>query len=351
MQKKFHFLVLFEEMAPYFWECLRKLTSIYPVRVLLISKKINQIAPFEFKPINNVRWLFREQYEEEYLLREILDFDPDCIYVSGWLYGPYHEWLKKHRAPKIILGFDTQWNGSIRQILGCGYFSLFKKKYYTHAFVPNDRQVAFAQKLGFNKQSILTGIYCCDTDYFSTLYYEHIMNRAEWPKNILFLGRYVDEKGFIELQEAFIRFDKKNPEQEWNLLLCGKGPLSVIKHPKIIDLGFVQPKDLKDIIKKVSFFILPSKFEPYGVVLHEMSVAGIPIVASKYCGASDDFLEDGRNGFLLPTVTASDIVDAFEKILNLSPQNLKEMSVKSHELGMRNNLELWAFKIFNLIKS
>lgn len=351
MPQKYHFLVLFEEMAPYFWECLRKLSEKFPVDVLLISKKINPIAPFKFKPIDGVRWLIRDNHEEVFLLQEIHSFHPDCIYVSGWLYKPYHTWIKKIRAPKVILGFDTQWNGSIRQIFGSIYFRILKKKYYTHAFVPNARQYKFAQKLGFNEYQILEGIYCCDTDYYSELYREFIRNRIEWPKNILFLGRYVNEKGFMQLQDAFIEFDKKHPGQSWKLLLAGKGPLNVRMHPKIIDMGFVQPKDIKDIMRQTGFFILPSKYEPYGVVLHEMAVAGIPLISSVFCGASDDYLEEGKNGFLLHTISVSELVRVFENALNLGDKKLKEMSEKSHELGNRNTLDKWAEKVFNLLKS
>jgi glycosyltransferase involved in cell wall biosynthesis len=351
MIKKYRLLVLFEEMAPYFWECLRKLSEKFPVDVLLISKKINPIAPFDFKPIDGVRWLIRDEHKEVFLLQEIQSFLPDCIYVSGWLHKPYHEWIKKNRSSKVILGFDTQWNGNMRQILGSIYFRIFKKKYYTHAFVPNARQFKFAQKLGFDKDYILDGIYCCDTDYFSGLFNEFISKRNQWPKNILFLGRYVNEKGFMQLQDAFIEFDLKYPGQSWKLLLAGKGPLSVRKHPKIIDLGFVQPKDLKDVILQTGFFILPSKFEPYGVVLHEMAIAGMPLISSVFCGASDDYLEEGKNGFLLHNITVPEMVRVFENVLNLDDKKLREMSEKSHELGNRNTLEKWAENVYKLLKS
>lgn len=351
MPKKYRFLVLFEEMAPYFWECLRKLSENFPVDILLISKKINPIAPFDFKPIEGIRWLIRENHEEDFILQEIHSFSPDCIYVSGWLYKPYHEWIKKIRAPKVVLGFDTQWHGNIRQILGSIYFRIFKKKHYTHAFVPNARQFKFAQKLGFDEDSILDGIYCCDSDYFSGLYKEIISVRNHWPKNLLFLGRYVNEKGFMQLQEAFVEFDRRHPGQHWKLLLVGKGPLQVMKHPRITNLGFVQPKDMKDIIRQTGIFILPSTFEPYGVVLHEMAIAGIPLISSVFCGASDDYLEDGKNGFLLHTITVSEMVRLFENALNLDDKKLKEMSEKSHELGNRNTLVKWAEKVYNLLKS
>jgi glycosyltransferase involved in cell wall biosynthesis len=165
------------------------------------------------------------------------------------------------------------------------------------------------------------------------------------------LGRYVNEKGFMQLQDAFIEFDKKHPGQSWKLLLAGKGPLNVRMHPKIIDMGFVQPKDIKDIMRQTGFFILPSKYEPYGVVLHEMAVAGIPLISSVFCGASDDYLEEGKNGFLLHTISVSELVRVFENALNLGDKKLKEMSEKSHELGNRNTLDKWAEKVFNLLKS
>jgi glycosyltransferase involved in cell wall biosynthesis len=87
------------------------------------------------------------------------------------------------------------------------------------------------------------------------------------------------------------------------------------------------------------------------VVLHEMAIAGMPLISSVFCGASDDYLEDGNNGFLLHTITVSEMVRVFENALNLDDKKLKEMSEKSHELGNRNTLDKWAEKVYNLLKS
>ncbi|MCX8080286.1 MAG: glycosyltransferase family 4 protein [Bacteroidia bacterium] len=348
LQKK-RFLVLFEEMAPYFWECLRALAGKYPVEIMLVCKKVNPIAPFQFEDVAGIKKFIREEYFETELLKQIKDFSPDAVYVSGWLYKPYHEWLKFIKAGKVIIGLDTQWNGNIRQQAGSIFFRFFKKKYYTHAFVPNQRQVKFALKLGFAPSEILTGIYCCDTDFFWSIYKNKVSQRKQWPKNFLFIGRYVHEKGFMELQHAFLKFHQKHPGNGWKLLLAGKGPLKPLDHPGIRDLGFIQPPDLPAVIDKAGFFIIPSTFEPYGVVIHEMACAGIPIMASRFCGAADDYVEDGKNGFLINEVRIEQILRVMENVLSLNDENLKKMSEASHALSLKNSKELWSEKIYKLL--
>ena len=44
--------------------------------------------------------------------------------------------------------------------------------------------------------------------------------------------------------------------------------------------GFIQPKYLNDLLLNSSALILPSRYEPWGVIVHEAAAAGLPIIIS-----------------------------------------------------------------------
>lgn len=347
--KSYRFLVLFEEMAPYFLECLRDLSCRYPVKILIIAKQVNPIAPFEFAEIPGVEMIFRESQDERTIINNILQFNPDATYVSGWMYPPYLSWIKLLSLKKVIIGFDTQWNGSIKQRTGTCYFRLFRKKYYKYAFVPSRRQSVLAEKLGFSADKIIQGLYCCDSKRYSEYYERYVRFRKEWPRSMLFMGRMVPEKGIDVLQKAFIKWKQTHPQSGWKLIIAGKGPVKVEPHPDILYEGFVQPSQMEELIKKTGLFILPSRFEPYGVVLHEMALSGIPIIASVFCGASDDYVESGKNGYVLQNITDKELIQVFEKVLHLPEETFIKMSQHSVKLGKKLLLEHWSEKIFKIL--
>ena len=64
-----------------------------------------------------------------------------------------------------------------------------------------------------------------------------------------------------------------------------------IKH-----FGFVQPEQLKEIIQESGIYILPSRYEPWGVSLHEMVSSGMPVLISENIGSKTYFLKESING-------------------------------------------------------
>src|SRR2546425_1655402 len=70
-------------------------------------------------------------------------------------------------------------------------------------------------------------------------------------------------------------------------------------------------------------FVLPSLFEPFGIVLLEAMAAGLPVVASAV-GGIVDVVEDGKTGLLVPPRNPEALADALERLLS-NPTMLDEM--------------------------
>ena len=61
-------------------------------------------------------------------------------------------------------------------------------------------------------------------------------------------------------------------------------------------------------------FVLPSRHEPWGVVVNEALAAGLPVVLSDRVGAAADLLVDGENGRLVPAGDAVALANALEDL-------------------------------------
>ena len=61
-------------------------------------------------------------------------------------------------------------------------------------------------------------------------------------------------------------------------------------------------------------FVLPSLYEPFGMVLLEAMAHGLPCIGTKV-GAMPEIIADGETGLLVPPVDASALADALERLL------------------------------------
>lgn len=341
-------LVLYEELALYLIKGLNVLCEKYDTEVLVICKKINPVAPFKFDKLHkNITIKEREPFSEEQLLRLAKDFNAGAVLMGGWVHKPYLDLIKTLRL-KTIMAFDNQWTGSFRQRLGCVYFKLTLKKYIVGVFVAGQKQAEFAQKLGYKENEITRGLYCCDFDWFSSFSHLKTKSGSVIPKRFLFVGRYAPEKGIIDLWNAFIALQKESPS-EWELWCLGKGSVPPVDHPKIKHFGFLQPEEMSEIISNTGVFVLPSSFEPWGVVVHEYASAGFPLLCSDKVGANDSFLKENVNGFTFKAGNSEQLKQKLNTFTQLPNENLVAMSRRSYELAKALTPEIWADKLINTV--
>ena len=143
-------------------------------------------------------------------------------------------------------------------------------------------------------------------------------------KIILTAGRFVEAKG----HELLIRMSRDlssdisiyilgdNPTDEYKRLCKQYGVESKIHFP-----GFKKKEELAEYYKAADVFVLPSRFEPWGLVINEAMSLGLPVIASDVCNAADEMIEDGVSGYILP----SDTVEGWAEKINalLEHDNLR----------------------------
>ena len=342
-------LFLYTEIAAYFLACVKELHS--SADIAIVRWPVNSEAPFKFDFDPEWQVLDRDTFDEDSLLEYSKAFNPDILVCSGWIDKAYNK-TAKHWFGVIptVVALDNHYTGSFRQLLGRLISPIKLKTRFSHVWVPGEPQSEFARKLGYKPKQILEGFYSADVNHFDNLYRETFPQKTKsFPKRFIFIGRYLNFKGIFELWDAFIEATDGN--EEWELWCLGAGDEWDDRkiHPRIKHFGFVQPDEMKDIIQESGVFVLPSHKEPWGVVVHEMAVAGYPMICSNKIGAATKFISSEKNGIVYESGDKNELKSALKKFIEMPDDELIKMGEQSHEIGMTHSPEIWKNTILSLL--
>ncbi len=351
MKQEQHSIVfLYTEIAPYFLACCNNLAENYEANIHIIRYPINNEAPFIITDDQKINLYNRKDYNLNSLVDLVKKFNPSIIICSGWIDKGYLSICKSYyKKIPTILTMDTHWRGDLKQLAGVLISPFFLKKRFSHAWVPGNIQKQYAKKLGFKDNEITLDFYSCDVDYFSCIRDKVAAQKKEsFPKRFIYVGRYYDFKGVDKLWTAFIELQNEN-SNDWELWCLGTGSLKPINHPKIKHFGFVQPENFLEYAQRTGVFVMPSLFEPWGVVLHEFAAMGFPLLVSDKVGAAEAFLEDGKNGYIFKAGNINSLKEKLKEVMQLSTEQLNLMGEYSTQLAQRITPKIWADNLMKLV--
>lgn len=320
-------------LSDYMLNCFSAWCQGSSIELHVVRRKVDTAeAPFDFGPARGGMTSYdREEMSDDDVDALSRRLQPNLIICFGWSDRAYLAAVKARAADTAaVLTMDNQWAGSIRQFLGILCCRLSLVHFFDFVWVPGARQKRFARLLGFPTEKIREGFYVANEANFTPIF-RSILGAPK--KRLIFVGRYVDVKGIRELWRAFETYHATRSSQ-LELLCIGTGPLYPDRpsHPRITHLGFVQPKDFREKLVGGGIFVLPSRFEPWGVVVHEFALAGFPLLLSNAVGAADRFLSLENGRFISPDRPES-LLEAFAYVDGLDDRKLKEMSENSRLLG------------------
>jgi glycosyltransferase involved in cell wall biosynthesis len=329
-------LFLYSEIVGYNISLFKELTSNYNSFVHVIHWDKNKIKPYNAEPIDNVFYYNRSSFSNEELYKFAFELAPDIVYVSGWMdrgYLPVSAQFKRNKIP-VVVGFDDIWEGSFRQRMGALLFPYFFKKYFSVAWVAGPYQFEFAKKLGFTNDQIIFDLLSADLNVFN----KSKADISIKSKSFLYVGNFRLVKGTDILVEAY-KIYKTQFGGNWNLTLVGTG--NEIKVDNYFDglkvYPFANSQDLVDYANNSSVFILPSRHDQWGVVVHEFASLGMPLILSDKVGASSTFLIDGFNGFKYIHSSALELAKLMHKFSTMDEAQFNMMSIGSTTLSARIN--------------
>ena len=130
---------------------------------------------------------------------------------------------------------------------------------------------------------------------------------ANWPADggyILFVGRLVEQKGVEYLLRAFCYIRQKFPDLRLKIVGIGEfkewlerlaDNLMLSSHVDFIK--WTGHKDLAKLYQEARVVVVPSIFEPFGMVALEAMACKRPVVASR-TGGLKEIVRHGKSGFL-----------------------------------------------------
>lgn len=339
-------LFLFSELADYSVACFDALKRTYPnIEILVIHYPVHSEAPFTFSFDSSIKYSCILGYSDyNALKRRLEDYSPDKIVCAGWMNKWYVRYcMFKRRSVVSIITMDNIWTGSLKQRLFSTFSFLLIRRIFHFIWVPGERQVHYARRLGYTDGRILKSLYSCDTHKFREISKQYeIEKRRRFPHRFVCVARYVPQKGYQLLWEAFIEW-KRNNENDWELWCAGTGEGFEKRtfHPQIKHLGFVEKDRWKLILSETGVFVLPSIHEPWGVVVHEFAAAQYPLLVSNNVGSTEAFLS-AENGFKFDPENKKQLIRQFNNISKMTDAQLFDMGQKSERLAMQITPELWA---------
>lgn len=347
-------LILYSELAQYTVAAINALQQEHDTVIHIVRWEVNREAPFNFIFDEDIKVHLRDHYTTQELLKFAQELDPDIIYCSGWMDKGYLKVCSafKKNVP-VVVGLDNHWTGSLKQHLVRAAAPFTLHKWFTHAWVAGDPQKRYAQKVGFRDENILEGVYTADVNLFQKQYHSNKEGKKKnFPHRFLYVGRYIEHKGVMDLIDAFSQF-KEMKKSDWELWCCGTGPLEdeLPETDGVRHFGFVQPDALAEIAAEAGVFVLPSHFEPWGVVVHEFAAAGFPLICTDKVGAVSSFLEEKKNGFIYPAGNKESLQKLFKKMSELSDEQLNEMSEHSFALSKKITPSTWSRTMLSVLNS
>lgn len=318
--------------------------------------------------------LFNKSYEETTfvervfsLIKEIKNYNPDVVVVPGYFDWAY--WVvalySKFRGKKVITGFDSTELDHKRIWIKEQIKKLFLKM-CDGAFCYGTKSREYSIKLGMPENRIFIPCQATDNNTIEKLYFENkkiaesIKREFGFkPFNFIYVGRLSPEKNVKLLIKAFAEIKNKLERAiNWGLIIVGDGPLRTELEKLALTLGvkdsifFVGGKFWKDVIKFYAVsdvFILPSISEPWGLVVNEAMVCGLPVIVSRRAGSYYDLVKEGENGFGFDPYNQEELEEIMRKFVN-NEVDIKAMGENSKDIIKEYTPENAAKQMFKGIK-
>ena len=166
-----------------------------------------------------------------------------------------------------------------------------------------------------------------------------------YPENLILIGRLTKQKNFNLFIKAFSKISKKFPDLKVNIFGDGELKISLQKkinehklEKKIILHGSVD--NIFKYLKRSKIFILTSLWEDPGASLMEAAFCNTLIVSSNCPNGPQEFLMDGRGGFLFESNSETSLIKSIELAVQSAPHVKKEKMINA-----KKNLRLYTFLI------
>ncbi len=255
--------------------------------------------------------------------------DVELVALAGWGHSLLIASLLFARVARIPVTIESdtplytitpRWKRILKRMVFRVFFRIPK------IFFPaGTRQAAYFKHYGVSQERIRIAqmtVDVCSIMHRIDHYREKKGMSSGSDKHIVFLyvGRLEIHKGISDLLEAFINL--VNEGRKCRLIIVGDGSLRDLvesarnTHNTIEYLGRLSGESLMYAYSRVDVFILPSRVEPWGLVINEAMSAGLAVITTDNVGCVDDLVRDGKNGYIVPSASPARLAEAMRTFIH-----------------------------------
>jgi len=164
----------------------------------------------------------------------------------------------------------------------------------------------------------------------------------------IYVGRLWQKKGLKDLIDAFSVVQDAVIEPV-TLLIVGDGPdeeefrsyAQDLNLENVYFLGFKAAEELPDLYAASDVFVFPTWGDPYGLVVDEAMVSGLPVISTDAAGEIGERIADGENGFVVPSRDTQAMADAMTE-LSQNDELRRNMGNAAKTCAAARRPTLWA---------
>ena len=173
--------------------------------------------------------------------------------------------------------------------------------------------------------------------YFSDLERFGVVVREEKSeRTFLFSGSLIERKGVDLVAAAFVRLAQEVPNVRLKIVGEGAFRESLVRTLRSVServefIGFRDWKELPAEYAAADVLCVPSRYDGWGLVVPEGLASGLPVIGTDRMGAALEFVESGRNGWLISAGNEAALLAAMRDAALMPVDELREMGCKARE--------------------
>lgn len=357
MTKPKNLLIIWDRMGEYHWARVEALAKVYTTGQIHVAElgKGDQLYQWDKLDVAGIHhhYLSNQPIEVADIitrassyLRIITEHKITTVAQPGYAQPSYLVFLLLNRLLGLTtIFFAESWYHAHR-------LKEIVKQWLLHFtvdgfFVSGERAYDyFHMRLGQTASKMVKGYSAIDNVHFQ----QGAKIVQEKDKYLLCVARYSEEKNLIRLIKAY---QQSASYRKWKLLLVGDGPLRaelidlVGDNPSIELAGWKQYDELPSLYQRAWGVILPSIFEPWGLVVNEAMAAGTVVAMSNACGCIPDLMV--RDELVFDPHNIAAISTSIDLVYNLDDQQRLSILEKQKAAVGTIDCGSWALKMKGLV--
>lgn len=174
--------------------------------------------------------------------------------------------------------------------------------------------------------------------------------------DILFVGRLTKQKG-VEILLKAIKILKNEYSRNMKIAIVGKGELKEKLNNLTVELEVNREvkflgvrKDVKELMVSSKIFVLPSRWEGFGLVIIEAMSNMLPVIATNV-GPIPEIIENRKDGILVPPENPKALARAINSLLENEELQKKLSQTAYKKVREKYSINAYSVRMLDFYKS